>query len=162
MGSGISGLYKNTKGSQKSPYSPSALHSRVESWAKRKANELEMQSKRQRDRFNTACIAIDITTGKRYYGRNKGLEQDKDKKKPQLFGSHGLLPKQSLNNYQLGNCAEVQAINKALNAGAKLENLCITTIHTTKTQMGHSKKACKNCTHAFKKKIKINYTGWEE
>lgn len=162
MGSGISGLYTNTKGSQKSPYSASALHAKVESWAKRKANNLEAQSKRQRDRFNTACIAIDIKTGKRYYGRNKGLSQDNDKKNLKLFGPNGVLPKQSLNNYQLWNCAEVQAINKALNAGAKLENLCITTIHTTKLKMGQPKKACENCTYAFKGKIKINYTGWEE
>ena len=162
MGSGRSGLYNNTKGSQNSNYSPSKLHNMVESWANRIAKELLNESNRKRDRFNTACIAIDITTGKKYYGRNGWMKDDTGKKNALLFGPKGLLPKQSLNNYELGNCAEVQSINKALNAGAKLENICITTIHATKTQMGRLKKACKNCTYTFKGKIKANYAGWED
>ena len=86
-------------------------------------------------------------------------------KTPILFGDssqEGILPKKSLNQYEVGNCAEVHAINQSLNAGAKLENLHITTIHTTKGSMGKAKEACENCTFAFKGKVKHNNTGWKK
>ena len=58
---------------------------------------------------------------------------NKTKKNPILFGDSthiGILPTSSLNKYPIGNCAEVDAINNALNAGSKLKDLHITTIHS--------------------------------
>ena len=66
-----------------------------------------------------------MTTGKYYNGRNHGIEIDHSKKNPILFGDtnhKGLLPEKSLNRLPLGNCAEIHAVNKALNDGAKLKN----------------------------------------
>ena len=133
-------------------------------WAKEQVSELEKKSNRQREKFNTASIAYDESTGKYYYGRNGGIEKNASPKNPILFGDsthEGILPKESLNIYKIGNCAEVDAINNALNNGAKLENLHISTIHTTKDNMGKPKAACENCTYAFKGKVKRNYTGWK-
>lgn len=84
-----------------------------------------------------------------------------DKKNPLLFSENGIFLEKSLNNYPVGNCAEVDAINQALNSGAKLENITIYTIHTTKGHVGRRKEACENCTFAFKGKIKKNHTGWK-
>ena len=42
------------------------------------------------------------------------------------------------------------AVNKALNHGAKLKNLVMKTIHTTKSNFGENKAACANCTATFK------------
>lgn len=126
---------------------------------------MEGVSKRQRDKFNTATVVYDESTGKYYNGRNHGIEIDHDKKNTLLFGdkSHpGLLPKESLNNLTVGNCAEIHAVNKALNDGASLSDLTMYTIHTTKNSFGKAKEACKNCTYALKGNIKTNYTGWKE
>lgn len=35
----------------------------------------ENVSKRQRDKFNTACVAFDETTGRLYFGRNGGIDK---------------------------------------------------------------------------------------
>ena len=171
MSKGNSGHFSGTKGSNAlnstSNAKGSAKHmkSAVTSWANKQADDLSKTSKRQREKFNTASVVFDEKTGKYYYGRNNGIEKDGSKKNPQLFGNSthkGILPSKSFNQYEVGNCAEVDAINKALNAGAKLENLHITTIHTTKSSFGNSKHACKNCTYAFKDKIKKNNTGWHQ
>ncbi len=71
----------------------------------------------------------------------------------------GLLPGISFNRYAVGNCAEVDAVNNALNAGAKLGNLYMSTIHTTKFSFGCLKSACENCTYTFKGKITGNFAG---
>ena len=126
---------------------------------------MENISKRQRDKFNTATVVYDDSTGKYYNGRNHGIEIDHDKKNPILFGdkSHpGLLPKESLNHLTVGNCAEIHAVNKALNDGASLSDLRMYTIHTAKSSFGKAKEACENCTHALKGNIKMNYTGWKD
>lgn len=81
-------------------------------------------------------------------------------KHPLLFGEKGILPSQSLNGYVVGNCAEVDGINSALNAGGKIENMYMLTTHTTVDVFGESKIACENCTYAFKGKVKINVSGW--
>lgn len=77
----------------------------------------------------------------------------------------GILPKVKLNRYPLSNCAEVDAINNALNAGAKLENLHMSTLDVSRKNIrSHciiEKCDCKNCVAAFKGKIKKNNTGWE-
>ncbi|WP_034467762.1 hypothetical protein [Butyrivibrio proteoclasticus] len=166
MGSGKGKRYSGTTGA-KAGTGPHArtMHSKVNNWAKDKASELEKKSKRQRDKFNTAAVVYDESTQKYYYGMNRGIQLDNANKNPILFGddhTKGILPEKSLNNYSVGNCAEVHAINKALNDGAKLKDLHITTIHTESKSMGNPKEACENCTYAFKKKIKHNNTGWHK
>ena len=163
MGSGVGGLYSaNT--SPHPAHSAEALYQKLDSWAKREISKLEKISRRQRDMFKVACVVIDTKTGKRYYGRNKGmLQPNHPPKNPILFGDSthsGLLPKNSLNDYPIGNCAEVHAVNKALNAGAKLGNLYMTTIDVTKGNYGRLKESCQNCKYTFKGRIKKNYAGW--
>ncbi|WP_248922868.1 hypothetical protein [Olsenella intestinalis] len=53
------------------------------------------------------------------------------------------------------------AINKALNAGARVSNLQVMTIHTTKKGWGKLKSACENCTAAFMGYVAGNYSGWK-
>lgn len=145
--------------------SSSILYDKITDFAQKEIKELTNVSKRQRGRFNTACVAYDSVTGKYYYGRNKGINIEKIPKNSILFGDKvkdGILPKESLNQYEIGNCAEVDAINQALNDGAKLENISITTIHTTDNKFGELKPACENCTYTFKDKIFENYSGWIE
>lgn len=82
-------------------------------------------------------------------------------KKREKFTTASLAYDSESGKYPVGNCAEVDAINQALNSGAKLENITIYTIHTTKGHVGRRKEACENCTFAFKGKIKKNHTGWK-
>lgn len=169
MSKTLSGLFVGTIGdrnrnvTENHRYYATQIRRHVVLWAQKKVEELETVSKRQREKFNTASVVFDESTGKYYYGRNKGIEKNGSIKNPILFGDNthdGILPKHTLNDYVIGNCSEVDAINNALNAGAKLENLHLTTIHTTSGKMGQSKEACKNCTFSFKGRIKRNYTGW--
>lgn len=160
-----SGLFSGTSGEKKT-YSYDArepiMHRDITTWAHEQRNTL---SGKARESFNTACVAYDSATGKSYYGRNGGYRAEGYVKNPILYGdaTHlGLLPKESLNKYPIGNCAEVIAINNALNAGATLDNIHITTIHTTKKKFGTYKESCENCSYAFKGKIKKNYSGWIE
>lgn len=182
MGSGKRGLYGGTVGSgatskpANAGISPETLRAlitaansskpvmtqKVKDWAQKEADELAAISKRKRNKFNTASVVYDEESGQYFYGRNKGIELSGVEKNPQLFGENGILPKKPLNDYPFGNCAEVDAINSALNAGAKLGNLTLTTIHTSDKGFGDPKKACKNCTYTFKGKIKHNHSGWEE
>ncbi len=137
-------------------------HANVKSWAERKQKELTGKAKKN---FNTACVVYDDETGKFYYGRNGGYKEEGYKKNPILFGDSthvGLLPSKSLNKYPVGNCAEVDAINRALNDGADIRHLHITTIHTTKSQFGTYKESCENCRYAFKSQVKANYSGWKD
>ncbi|MBY6802542.1 hypothetical protein FDC50_16235 [Clostridium botulinum] len=60
---------------------------------------------------------------------------------------------ESLNDYQLGNCAEVDGVNQALNNNANLEDLYIYTIDTTTNNFGTPKPYCENCTYTFKGKV---------
>ena len=127
-----------------------------------KQNELTGKAKKN---FNTACVVYDDDTGKFYYGRNGGYREEGYVQNPVLFGDSthdGLLPKNSLNKYPAGNCAEVDAINRALNDGAYINHLHITTIHTTKSQFGKYKESCENCKAAFKGKVRANYSGWKD
>ena len=159
----VTETYSDSQKTRARIYNATQNHRHVVLWAQITASKLEAVSKRQRDKFNTASVVYDESTGKYFYGRNNGIEKSGAKKNPVLFGDdkhEGILPKESLNNYKVGNCAEVDAINNALNAGAKLENLHLSTIHTTTDSMGKTKQACKNCTYSFKGKVKRNYTGW--
>ncbi len=164
MSKGLSGLFDGTHGYKPSTpkkYLKSFMHLSVKAWAIQKSKELTGKAKKN---FNTACVAYDQEKHKLYYGRNAGYRENGYIRNPILFGdssNNGILPKHSLNKYPVGNCAEVDAINRALNDGAKLENLHITTIHTTKKHFGKYKESCENCTYAFRDKIFINYSGWK-
>jgi len=171
VGSGNKGLYLGTKGSwleaQRTGNYEAAMKGSVTSWAQHEADMIlsKPNSKGERKRFNTACIAFDEVTGEIYYGRNNGIELKGDAKHPTLFGTDGVLPKVSLNGLALGNCAEVDAINQALNNGSSLHNLRITTIFAIDqkhAKIGDYKLACENCTYAFESRIKRNYSGWHK
>lgn len=141
------------------------MNDKLRVWATNEADKLSKISKRKRDKFNTASIVYDKSTGKCYYGRNNGININGRSKNHILFGDSkhkGILPEKSFNRYAVGNCAEVDAVNNALNDGAKLENLYMSTIHTTKFNFGDLKSACENCTYTFKGRIIENYAGWFE
>ena len=138
--------------------SPEELKQKVSDWAEKQFETLPNNIKKK---MNTATVVYDEKTGKCYYGRNGAPYELGYVKNPKLFGENGILPKESLNGYRVGNCAEVDAVNQALNNGANLKDLHMTTIHTTKSSFGKGKEACENCTEAFKGKIKQNYTGWK-
>ncbi len=171
MSKNSSGLFSGTKGSKARQNTRTSLSTAqikatslefVKSWAKQKQSELTGKAKKN---FNTACIVYDDETGKYYYGRNGGYREEEYKQNPILFGDsthEGLLPKSSLNKFPVGNCAEVDAINRALNDGADISHLHITTFHTTKSQFGKYKESCENCKAAFKGKVKANYSGWKD
>ena len=118
----------------------------------------ENVSKRKRDKFNTACVAFDETTGKLYFGRNGGVDRFGPDLHPDIKKA---LPDKSLNKYPTSwNCAETDAINNALHDGAKMQNLHIYTIDTSSGRFGKDKSSCANCTRAYKGRIKKNNTGW--
>lgn len=168
MSKASSGLFSNTKGALysrepnlKDPRGIKVISRiKVMYWAENKRNELTGKAKKN---FNTAAVVYDESTGMYYYGRNGGYHEKGYVRNPILFGNDvhkGLLPTSSLNNYPVGNCAEVDAFNRALNAGAKLSNLHLTTVHVTKNRFGEYKPSCENCTYAFKGRVKKNYSGW--
>ncbi len=164
MSKDYSGLFNGTSGAKYSEMSRTNAvikkysKQRVKDWAKKQFKTLPNNIKKK---MNTATVVYDEKTGKYYYGRNGATYEDGYIKNSKLFGENGILPKESLNGYKVGNCAEVDAINQALNDGADLKNLHMTTIHTTKSSFGKNKEACENCTATFKGKIKQNYTGWK-
>lgn len=81
--------------------------------------------------------------GQYYYGMNKGVRLSGDELNQELFK---LLPENSFNRYDIGNCAEVDAVNQALNNGAKLSDLNLYTIDVKK---GLPKQMCENCVYTF-------------
>ena len=84
MGTNAGGNYSGTSGGSdagRGPYAK-AMYSRAKNWANEKAAELEKQSKRQRDKFTTASVVYDESTGKYYYGMNKGIEKGNENKNP--------------------------------------------------------------------------------
>lgn len=140
----------------------SVSRGKLKSWAQEKRDSLTGKARKN---FNTACIVYDEATGKCYYGINGGYKEDGYIRNPILFGDSnhpGILPRTSLNKFPIGNCAEVDAVNRALNDGASLENLHLTTIHTTNSRFGEYKPACENCTHTFRDVVNENYSGWTD
>lgn len=169
MSKGNSYQFSGTKGEKIAQgIKPENQRKMVTSWAEAMVAHLSEKSKRKRDGFKTACVAFDEETGQLYFGRNAEINRDASnvQKNPILFGDskkNGILPQKSLNNYPTSwNCAETDAINKALNAGAKLENIHIYTISTVKSSFGKDKPSCTNCRTTYKGRIKKNNTGWVE
>ncbi len=57
-------------------------------------------------------------------------------------------------------CRCEKSTAETLNAGASIGNLHIRTICADERRFGQDKLACLNCTHAFKDRVKGNYSGW--
>jgi cytidine deaminase len=100
-------------------------------------------SKRQASKFNTGTVVYDVETGQYYYGMNRGVQVSGDTLNETLAK---MLPKKSLNQYRLGNCAEVDAVNQALQNNANLHNLYM---YTIEVNSGTPKPMCDNCIYAF-------------
>ncbi len=117
------------------------LQEAVTEWAK-----MERQlanSNRQFRGFNTASVAYDSATDSYFYGMNRGIQIAGGKMNEMLSS---WLPQTSLNRLPLGNCAEVDAVNNALNAGSKVEDLYLYTINVF---TGAPKEMCANCVYTF-------------
>ena len=113
--------------------------------------------------FNTGSVVYDVRTGEYYYGMNKWIKLNGDRINETLSN---ILPKESLNRYQIGNCAEVDAVNQALNNNANLSDLYIYTIDATTDKLriptntfGTPKLACENYTYTFQGKVKDIVSG---
>ncbi len=117
------------------PGSIEDLRNKVIAYAEQEVEKLEKISNGKRNKFNTATVVYDASNVNYYYGRNNGIEIDNENNNDEenknttknviLFGDSehdGLLPKKSLNKLIIGNCAEIHAVNKALNDSAQLEN----------------------------------------
>lgn len=117
-------------------------------------------SNRKREKFNTACVAFDETTGELYFGRNGGIDKFNTELHPTI---KSILPPENFAKLPTTwNCAETDAINTALHAGASLRNLHIYTINASAKRFGADKSSCQNCTYMYKGRIKKNNTGWYE
>ena len=101
------------------------MHDAVTQWAR--MEESLANSNRQLDKFNTATVVYDARTGNYYYGMNRGVQLSGDTLNSSLAS---WLPESSLNQYRLGNCAEVDTVNQALNSGANASDLYLYTINT--------------------------------
>ncbi len=162
MSKGYSGHFSNRKtienGTKGTKYSkgtiPSLQRQLVIEYAKKLLNGA---NKKIQKIVNTVSLAYDENTGKIYYGYNRGIELNNA---PINLILQSILPKNSLNQFPLTNCAECDAINNALNGGSKLKDLHIYTISATKKKMFEPKPSCENCTYAFKGKVKSNNSGW--
>ena len=117
------------------------MHDAVTQWAR--MEESLANSNRQLDKFNTATVVYDARTGNYYYGMNRGVQLSGDMLNLSL---ESWLPESSLNQYRLGNCAEVDAVNQALNSGANASDLYLYTINTKNNV---SKPMCENCIYTF-------------
>ena len=165
MGSGYSNCYGGSNNSSSSTISKheTPMHQKVQNWANRMRSKLTGAKKKY---FKVACVVYDDNTKRFYYGRNGGINSPDVKRHPLLFGNEkkkGILPEKSLNNYIVGSCAEIDAVNKALNHGSRIENLHILVIDARKQPkyFGNYMKSCENCTAALKGRVKENYSGWE-
>ena len=115
-------------------------------------------SKTKASDFNTGSVVYDAKTGEYYYGMNKGVKLSGDGLNTELSK---ILPETSLNQYKVGNCAEVDAVNQALNSGSKMSDLYIYTIDTTPNGFGLPKPACENCTYTFKGNVGDLLSGYK-
>lgn len=134
-------------------------------YAKKTAEELKKESNTKRRNFNTAAIAYDTRTGQTYFGRNGFIEEKVHDILKQLE------PETTINGLKLGNCAEMEAVTQALNAGARLEDIKLLVIETKEKGFGTLKPLCENCDYTLKNdfsfgsRIKEAYSGtsdnWE-
>lgn len=86
-------------------------------------------------------VIVDRKTGKVFTGKSGGL-----KGKTVNEQLKKLLPKESLKEWSTTNCAECEALNNALNAGAKLENMEMHTLQIDKKTGTYIEvNKCANC-----------------
>lgn len=74
---------------------------------------------------------------------NRGIQISGDTLNPTLSK---MLPEESLNKYRFGNCAEVDAVNQALNNGSSIKDLYM---YTVEVATGEAKPMCENCIYTF-------------
>jgi len=132
----------------------SELNNAVSEWSRMQKSLAP--SKKKLDKFNTATVVYDAKTGQYYYGMNKGVKLSGDKLNSKLAD---ILPEKSLNEYPLGNCAEVDAVNQAINNKSNLNDLYMYTIKTTPNGFGMPKPTCENCTYTFEGKVADIFSG---
>lgn len=145
------------------------LHEKLTAWANDYKNQMQ---KGNRKYFNTGTVVYDETTNTLYYGRNAGIKYHEPDLNPIIFGDdeHERILRDasdSKEDWTVDNCAEVDAVNTALNDGAQLKNLHMYTIWLedgvidgVKHYAGDEKAACENCTYAFWGRIGQNSCGW--
>ena len=167
MSKGHSGLFRETNGDKIARGINSAIQKEK---AFEYAKDIYENGTTAEKRFiNTVTVVYDEENNKYYYGMNGGIELHNTPKNAILFGDkthEGILPKKKLNKFPLGNCSEVDAVNQALNAGAKLEHLHLTTLDVKRKNIRKhnivGKCSCKNFTTTFKGRVKKNHTEWED
>jgi RHS repeat-associated protein len=112
-----------------------ACKARVE--AERYAAQLRKSAEFQSTGFPTmASAVVDTSSGKVYLGRSGALPGDIH---PDL---RARMPASSLEEWPVNNCAEFDALNKALHDGASLDNLEMATVRVAS---GKAEPRCKNC-----------------
>jgi hypothetical protein len=119
------------------------LGAAVHEWSRMK---LALASSKERRMFNTATVVHDMRSGRYYFGMNKGVTYSGV---PLHRTIADRLPKVSRNKYELGNCAEVDAVNQALTDGAQWSNLEMHTIGIRKDGSTFVKQLCENCLETF-------------
>lgn len=117
----------------------------AKSKARQAAKQLRTQFRKgQIDTLPTATTAIvNKKTGEVFIGTSGT--------KPNItnFTILNEMPKESLEKWQVNNCAEVDALNKAMNRkGTKLSDL---EVYTVRTSTGQKMHPCKNCQQTLKK-----------
>jgi cytidine deaminase len=118
------------------------LNSAIKEWA---AFQRSLASETRISKFNTATVVIDKSTGKLYYGMNRGINISREKIHPFLKAN---LPEKTL-SFKLRNCAECDVVNNALNSGAKWHNLEMHTIGIKPDGSTFVKPQCANCEYTF-------------
>ena len=123
----------------------SEMRSSVDEWV-RLQRQLATSNNQLRE-FNTATILYNKSTGKYYYGANKGIAVSGAEIHPTLASK---LPETSTNAYKLGNCAECDAVNQALHDGANWGDLQMHTVGVQwNTGATFPKPLCSNCEITF-------------
>ena len=101
------------------------------------ARARELKTLPRDKRPTMTSTAVDVQSGRLYYGDSGGvLPTDIN---PVLKNQ---MPTVSLEIWSVANCAEFKAVNNALNVGAKLENLVVTTVRVNTLTFV---PMCKNC-----------------
>ena len=100
-----------------------------------RAKELQQLPSGKRPTMTSA--AVDIKSGRLYYGDSGGVLPTNIN--PVLKNQ---MPAVSGTSWAVANCAEFKAVNNALNAGVKLEDLVVTTVRVRTLAIAPT---CKNC-----------------
>lgn len=85
--------------------------------------------------------ALDIRTGLIYFGDSGVLSDNINS----LLVKQ--MPQKSMTRWPIANCAEFNAVNNALNSGASMNNLIVTTVRVKTLAM---ERMCDNCIISLK------------